>query len=58
MTGSTIQKKFIVSSGQTAGMGASKIGGMSVQQQQQMLNSQNDHHGQGHTNYQQYHHQY
>jgi hypothetical protein len=57
MTGSTIQKKFIVSSGQTAGMGASKIGGMSVQQQQ-MLNSQNDHHGQGHTNYQQYHHQY
>lgn len=57
MTGNTIQKKFIVSSGQTAGMGASKIGGMSVQQQQ-MLNSQNDHHGQGHTNYQQYHHQY
>jgi len=57
MTGSTIQKKFIVSSGQTNGMGASKIGGMSVQQQQ-MLNSQNDHHGQGHTNYQQYHHQY
>jgi hypothetical protein len=37
MTGSTIQKKFIVSSGQTNGMGASKIGGMSVQQQQ-MLN--------------------
>jgi hypothetical protein len=32
-------------------MGGSKIGGMTAQQQQQMLNSQNDHHGQGHGNY-------
>jgi hypothetical protein len=32
MAGSTIQKKFIVSSGQNAGIGASKMG-MTVQQQ-------------------------